>query len=82
MRKMHQSTTYTTQSLVWHYDIGVRSTGVVRKLDLSCMESVYMINSIDREAQLFLLNAPLLDLYSMIVVKGKFNARRIVSLKG
>ncbi len=54
--------------------------GVTRKLDLSCIESRYYVNTKDRRIRKE-MNIPLLDLYSMTVVRGRFRTLRIVSLQ-
>ena len=58
---------------------GVRSPGAAtRKLDLSCMESMERTLRPVFWHQNGFVHIPLLDLYSMLVVDGRFSTLRIV----
>ena len=62
------------------HDKGVRSAAVgTRKLDLSCIESVWQMINIMRDRDND-WHSPLLDLYSMLVVGGRFRTLLIVWL--
>lgn len=72
---------YSRQEIRGH-DKGVRSPAAgTRKLDLSCIESSKMmhvkVTALEWKAQY----VPLFDLYSIVVVAGRFRTLRIVWLQ-